>query len=139
MRVHHQTQSCRKRNCRDQEKWISKKHKGYAQGCCSRSEYLLFGHRVSSPLCPQLPSAYSALGPRAELSLLLPGQQGQDSQHRAMVKSGWGGEVLPKIGKERGKIYNRDSFLEVDNNFVSMSSRMHTGCGKQEDMDIYFP
>lgn len=45
VRVDHQTQSCRKRNCQDQEKWISKKHKGYAQGSCSRSECLLPGCR----------------------------------------------------------------------------------------------
>lgn len=40
MCVDHQIQSSRKRNCQDQEKWISKKHKGCTQRSCSRSEYL---------------------------------------------------------------------------------------------------
>jgi len=53
------------------------------------------GHSCSAPLCPQLPSAYPALGPHAEQSLSCLGSKGRVSsvepQHRQH------GNVWPKI------------------------------------------
>lgn len=39
------------------------------------------GQSCSSPLCPQVPGIYPALGPCAGQSLLPLGQQGQDTQY----------------------------------------------------------
>lgn len=139
MCVDHQIQSSRKRNCQDQEKFISKKHKGCTQRSCSRSEYLFSRCRAQFLFFPH---AYSS-----EVHILhwVPEQSPPCSPQAA---KGWcpaqayrvaGRRVVCFIyERKKARFSTRAYFfsLHVDKIFVPVNSRVQTGCGKQENLDV---
>lgn len=94
------------------------------------------GHSFSFSLMPTAPKCIFCTGSWSRALPVPHRQQRADIQPRP---TGWVGEewFAPYVKEKRQDLVQEFFFyLHVDKNFVPMSSRMQTGCGKQENLDV---
>jgi len=95
------------------------------------------GHSFSSSLMPTAPKCIFCTGSQSRALPVPPRQQRADVQPRP---TGWLGEewFAPYMKEKKARFSTRAYFfsLHVDKIFVPVNSRVQTGCGKQENLDV---